>query len=112
MKLSILVLLAVGATVNGFAPPSSRITPYKDKHHISTHVIASPAAVPSSTQLAALPFLTEETSEKLVLLMFEKAIEAGVPALFFALSAAFIVKLVRDSGGDSGRVNDLYSCRY
>lgn len=111
MKLSLCLLAFIGQ-VQGFAPP--RITRV---HKIKP--IANPAAssvgtstngpyTSSSTQLQALPFLTEDNTQKLILLTLEKAIEAGVPALFFVLSAWWIVGLVK--GDDDGKLYLIGHC--
>lgn len=100
MKVIHLFLLLIGLT-DGFAPvkPSAA---HKPKLFTSSAACSTPASSiihKSTTQLSALPLLTEESSQKLVLLTFEKAIEAGVPALFFVVGALLVVKAVK--GDDS-----------
>lgn len=97
MKLIYLFLLGL---TNGFAPVKPS-TAHKPK-------LFTPAAssVPTSiiykstTQLSAYPLLTEETSQKLLLLTFEKVIEAGVPTLFFVVGAWFIVNAIKGDDGE------------
>eukprot|EP00956_Cyclotella_meneghiniana_P034017 scaffold100940_cov76-Cyclotella_meneghiniana.AAC.1 len=96
MKVIHLFLLLIGLT-DGFAPvkPSAA---HKPKLFTSSAACWTPASSiihKSTTQLSALPLLTEESSQKLVLLTFEKAIEAGVPALFFVVGALLVVKAVK-----------------
>jgi len=47
--------------------------------------------------------LDEGTTQKLILLTYEKAIEAGVPALFFVLSTWFVVSMIRGEGDNDRR---------
>ncbi len=92
MKLNTVHLLLLFPSIQAFAPPRNI------QLHPTTRSI-SPTKLPTTpTQLSALPYLDEETSQKLILLTFEKAIDAGIPALFFIVTAWWIVGLVR--GGD------------
>ncbi len=57
----------------------------------------------SSTALSALPFLDEETTQKLVVLSFEKVIDAGIPAIFFILTTWWFLSQIRGSNGSAAR---------
>jgi hypothetical protein len=88
----------LGAT-EGFAPISSRL-PNTAKPQITPSF--HPITRTSSSQLQALPFLSDETSQKLLMLTLEKVIDAGVPALFFCIGAWWIVGLVKGDDDDDG----------
>lgn len=57
----------------------------------------------SSTALSALPFLDEDTTQKLILLSFEKVIDAGIPAAFFVLTTWWFLSQIRANGGGAAR---------
>ena len=67
---------------------------------------SSAIAISSSTTSlhAALFQIDEETSQKLILLTFEKAIEAGIPALFFIGTTIWFISMMKSQrdGGDNG----------
>ena len=58
--------------------------------------------------MSALPsFVDEETTQKLIVLSFEKVIDAGIPAVFFVVTTWWILSMVRGGGngerGGNGR---------
>jgi hypothetical protein len=109
MKLNLSLFLIIGS-VQGFAPQTSTLV-HKPITPLSNAVpLATAKPLHTSTQLRALPFLTEESSQKLILLTFEKAIEAGVPALFFVLSAWWIVGLIKGGDDDGACVFCVFAC--
>jgi serine protease SohB len=54
----------------------------------------------SSTTALNAALLDEETTQKLILLSFEKAIEAGIPALFFIVTTWWFISMMRSQRGD------------
>ncbi|KAL7479551.1 hypothetical protein ACHAW6_015328 [Cyclotella cf. meneghiniana] len=65
----------------------------------------------TAASLSAFPLLDEETTQKLILLAYEKAIDAGVPSLFFLLSAWWIVRLFRRGADDDDDGRPSFSRR-
>ena len=114
-----LLLVGLLGSTNGFAPISpSRAT--SAAHNSQPSILApstqffhgssssSSNSLTSSTSLNALA-LDEETTQKLILLTFEKAIEAGIPALFFIVTTFWFISMMRaqrdggERGGGMGR---------
>lgn len=75
-------------------------------HRPSSVAVAVGTHTSSSTRLlsSALSSLLEDDTltQKLLLLTFEKVIDAGVPALFFILSTWWVLSMVRGGGGGGG----------
>ncbi|KAL3803376.1 hypothetical protein HJC23_009340 [Cyclotella cryptica] len=102
--LALLALITTTHHVAGFTRPPS-LTPHKPATTFPTRRPPSLQPVPprSSAALSALFPLDEETTQKLLLLTFEKAIDTGIPAIFFLLSAWWFVGLFRGDGDEDGR---------
>mmetsp|Transcript_9652 Transcript_9652/g.19014 ORF Transcript_9652/g.19014 Transcript_9652/m.19014 type:complete len:774 (-) Transcript_9652:165-2486(-) len=122
--LSLALLLSI-ATVRGFCPTATSLRKPLLNHFARTKLIpskqakirvnnyfASPSSSSSSTSLLVSPSLLpldDETTQKLILLSFEKAIDAGVPALIFILTSWWFFSMIRrnneknEAGGSSLR---------
>ena len=85
-------------------PAPSIRSPRTDYHYHSNNLEPSTTlgTLSTTTRLSAA-LLDEETTQKLVLLTFEKAIEAGVPSLFFIVTTWWILSMVRSSGRNESR---------
>lgn len=56
----------------------------------------------STSQLSALSFLDEETTQKLIVLSFEKLIDAGIPSVFFIITSWWFISQFRNQDGNNG----------
>jgi len=106
LLLSLLVAISIG-TIESFAPSSTRIGIASVQHPINQNVfqhttsssLVSPAS--SSSQLSALSFLDEETTQKLIVLSFEKLIDAGIPSIFFIITSWWFISQFRNQDGSN-----------
>ena len=116
-RLTLILLGLLGSTTNGFAPIISPSRAHLQHHHqpTNTNLQTTPTQFhpttltsSSSTSLSAGLQLDEDTTQKLILLTFEKAIEAGIPALVFIVTTIWFISMMRDqrdqnNGGGMGR---------
>jgi len=117
-RLTLILLGLLGSTTNGFAPIISPSRAHLQHHHqpSNNNLQTTPTqfhpttltSSSSSTSLNAGLQLDEETIQKLILLTFEKAIEAGIPALVFIVTTIWFISMMRDqrdqnNGGGMGR---------
>ena len=121
MMTTTMTMMAGLAVVDSFSPPMTAL----HRHHGSTTVPAPSIRPPradyyyrsnnlapsttttlgtlSTTTRLSAALLDEETTQKLVLLTFEKAIEAGVPSLFLIVTTWWILSMVRSGGRNESR---------
>eukprot|EP00985_Skeletonema_marinoi_P028065 scaffold23914_cov138-Skeletonema_marinoi.AAC.1 len=111
-RLTLILLGLLGSTTNGFAPisPSRAHLQPSNTNLQTTPTQFHPTTLTSSssTSLSAGLQLDEDTTQKLILLTFEKAIEAGIPALVFIVTTIWFISMMRDqrdqnNGGGMGR---------
>eukprot|EP00574_Skeletonema_japonicum_P000729 CAMPEP_0201739910 /NCGR_PEP_ID=MMETSP0593-20130828/46027_1 /ASSEMBLY_ACC=CAM_ASM_000672 /TAXON_ID=267983 /ORGANISM="Skeletonema japonicum, Strain CCMP2506" /LENGTH=823 /DNA_ID=CAMNT_0048234205 /DNA_START=62 /DNA_END=2534 /DNA_ORIENTATION=- len=122
-RFTILLLGLLGSTTYGFAPispsratnahvvqhPQQSLVPTFSTQFIQPISSSNIATSSSTTSLKAGLQLDEETTQKLILLTFEKAIEAGIPALFFIVTTWWFISMMRaqrdggNGGGGMGR---------
>ena len=75
-------------------------------HKPPSSTISSSGSASSSSSLHALSFLDEETTQKLIVLSFEKFIDAGIPSVFFIITTWWFLSQFRDkdsNGSSMGR---------
>ena len=104
------------AMVEAFAPPQSLYTSRVNNNIQSKVVFPAQSTtsfntktITSTTTSLNLFGLDDDTTQKLIVLSYEKLIEAGIPAVFFILTTAWFLAQFRDkedgparSGGRRG----------
>jgi len=107
-SLLISLLVASIGNIESFAPSSTRIgtasvqqTPInQNAFQTTSNSLVSPTS--STSQLSALSFLDEETTQKLIVLSFEKLIDAGIPSIFFIITSWWFISQFRNQDGNNG----------
>ena len=102
------LLVASIGSIESFAPSSTRIgiTSVQQQTQINQnafqHTTINSLPTSSSSQLSALSFLDEETTQKLIVLSFEKLIDAGIPSIFFIITSWWFISQFRNQDGGNG----------
>ena len=101
------LLVASIGSIESFAPSSTRIGITSVQHPINQNAFQSTSnslvtPTSSSSQLSALSFLDEATTQKLIVLSFEKLIDAGIPSIFFIITSWWFISQFRNQDGSMG----------
>ncbi|KAL7541665.1 hypothetical protein ACHAXR_011109 [Thalassiosira sp. AJA248-18] len=91
--------LSRGATISSSPTTTSLSSPSFNNAFYETttaaSTVVSSGSITSSTTSLKASFLDEETTQKLIVLTFEKLIEAGVPAVFFIVTTLWFLSQMR-----------------